>query len=682
MNSRSNKRLWIETLLILLIVALTLLARYYVPLTGRFLENTEARFIDARFAVRGEASSRTLERIRQQVVIIGMDDAATHRFGSVLPRTVHAQLVRRLKAAGARAIIFDVLFADPSLKRPADDTDFAAACAAAGNVYLPFDDASSESTPPALERAIKTKLSYPVGAPNTAQTVRLRPPVPPLLQAMRGGGHVATKADSDGKFRSGILLLEQGAAYPHAALDAVARQVWKVSPSQVRLNGDYLEVGAHRFGPLEQRPLRRTALAGDSGTVLQRAGTGWMMPLNFLGGHSLMQLLTVPYLDAYLGRADDRLRGRIVIVGATAPGTTDLRPGPFDTHETTFGVETNATFIANLLDNSFLSRPPLAWAILATLLGGLIAGLSVTALRPLLAFGMAGAATLAYVMIAMTSFANDNRILEMTAPLLAISLCFTALAAYRLIFVDRASREYQAALHETQMMLGQFVNERLAEDLCNNPEMRRDMAIGVRRDVSILFSDIRGFTSWSENQAPEEVKSRLDEYFPAMCEIAYEDYDGYIDKYIGDALMVVWNAHKDQPDHAERAVRAALSMQRSLVMLNDGWRRQKQQEFRIGVGIASGNVVFGTFGSTRHKLMPTALGDTVNFASRLETATKEHGSNIIISEATYQAIKDKFEFRALGVLPIRGKAEAQPIYEVLGLKETADEESSAAETIA
>ncbi|HVF10104.1 MAG TPA: adenylate/guanylate cyclase domain-containing protein, partial [Abditibacteriaceae bacterium] len=559
-----------------------------------------------------------------------------------------------------------------------DDDEFAAACAATGNVFLPFDDNSSDSTPPDLERAVRARLSYPIGAPTTAEAVRIRPPVAPLLRAMRGGGHVATKADTDGKFRSSILLMEQGATYPHVALDAVARMVWRVPSAHMQLRDGYLVAGSHRFGPLEVRPLRRSLAGGGAESRVLRRGTGWMLPLNFLGGHSVMELLTVPYLDALDGHADERLRGRVVIVGETATGTPDLRPGPFDSQETTLGVETNATFVANLLEDNFLNHPPLLWAVLATLGAGLISGLAVAALRPLVALGLAGSAAFAYMLLAAMSFANDNRILEMTAPLLAGSLCFTALAAYRLVFVDRAAREYESALRETQVMLGQFVNERLAEDLCSNPEARRDMQIGTRREVSVLFSDIRGFTSWSENQAPEEVKSRLDEYFPAMCEIAYEDYDGYIDKYIGDALMVVWNAHKDQPDHAERAVRAALSMHRSLAMLNDGWRRQKQQEFRIGVGVATGSVVFGTFGSPKHKLMPTALGDTVNLASRLETATKEHGSNIIISEATYQAVKDQFEIKPLGALPIRGKAEAQQIYEVLGLKETVEEKNAAA----
>ena len=186
--------------------------------------------------------------------------------------------------------------------------------------------------------------------------------------------------------------------------------------------------------------------------------------------------------------------------------------------------------------------------------------------------------------------------------------------------------------------------------------------------MTVLFSDIRSFTSWAEKQPPEEVKARLDEYFPIMCEIVADDYDGDIDKFIGDGMMAVWNGLSDQSDHARRAVRAALSMKRALALLNEGWRKQKQDEFRIGIGIATGSAIFGTFGSPRHKLMPTVLGDTVNLASRLEALTKETGAVIIIAQSTYEIVKDEFEVRPLGSVPVRGRTEVQPVYEVLDVK--------------
>ncbi|MBV9470219.1 MAG: adenylate/guanylate cyclase domain-containing protein [Abitibacteriaceae bacterium] len=643
------------------VVALWL--RYAAPSASRVLEGVELRSRDARFWIRGP---RRAQSISEQVAIIAIDDAATQKFGHPLPRAVHAQLVEQLRQARASAIIFDVIFADKG-QRPADDQKFAAACRQAHNVFLPFDDNSSRATPPDVLQKLENKLSYPLALPPTAQTLHLQPPIPPLFEAMRGGGHVATAADVDNVFRSAIVLLEAKAVYPHLALDAV-RTKWGVAANEVKLRGEFLEVGSHRIGPLQQRPLSRSFQGQQVGQVVeQRTGTGWLVPLNFAGGHEVMQAITIPYLDVLAGRANDRIKDHIVIVGETATGTPDLRPSPFDaiSREFFLGVETNATLIANLLNNDFLRLAPLSWAISATILMGLVAGLAATQLRPGYALLSILGAALAYSLLAMLTFATANFVLEMAGPMLSVVLSFGSLTVYRLIFVEREAREYAVALQESQTLLGQYVNERIAQELRDNPTARAEMLIGSRKEVTVIFSDIRSFTAWAERHSPEEVKARLDEYFPIMCEIVSDDYEGYIDKFVGDSLMGVWNVIYEQPDHAERAVRAALSMQRALGMLNDGWRRQKQEEFHVGIGIATGSAIWGSFGSSQHKLMPTVLGDTVNYAARLEAITKETGSAIVISENTYLAVKDRFETRSLGVIPIRGKSELQEIYTVL-----------------
>jgi len=673
-TTRHGHRLWIELALVALVVALVLLARYSSPASQQLLNNMELRFLDLRFKARGPRSPADVQALAQRVTIVGLDDSATNKYSRVLPRTVHAKLVKQLKQAGARAVIFDILFTDPGLD-PAADKLFGIESAAAGNVFLPLDDASAKATPPELLKQLEAKLAYPLEAPRTAKTPRLRPPIEPLFVAMRGGGHVATKSDADGKFRKAILLRESGAVYPHAALDAVVRTVWGLSPQdgpaedRPRWNGDYFEIGSgkdlHRIGPLVKQAGNEYNAAGE---ITERTSTEWMLPLNFIGGHEVMEELTVPYLDALEGRVNHRLKGRIVIVGETANGTPDLRPSPFDRQKIFFGVETNATFIANLLENNFLRPAPLWLAIVATIMCALVAGFGAANLKPGSAFVVVVAVALLYGFTCVWLFASRTLVVEMTAPLLAILVAYFALTAYRLVFTDREAREYEEALRESQEILGLHVNPRIAQELRDNPETRMAMQIGTRRDVTVLFSDIRSFTAWSEKQIPEEVKARLDEYFPTMCEIASDEYDGYIDKFIGDELMVLWNAHKDDPNHAERAVRTALSMQRALNVLNDGWRRQNQEEFRIGIGIATGPVVFGSFGSPKHKLMPTAIGDTVNLASRLESMTKETGSPIIISAATYEAIAEIVEVKPLGSIPVRGKSEAQAMYEVTGMR--------------
>lgn len=649
-------------------LVLSIALRFYFPLSASLLEKGEWRALDTRFQLRGPLPHAELKKISERVAIIAMDDRATRRFGHPLPRATHAQLVQRLKSAGARAVIFDVIFADPNRQSPQADANFAQNVRRAGNVFLPFDHDSSEQTPPEILKKLQNKLAYPIAAPATAQSIHIRPPIDGLFNAMRGGGHIASRRDSDGTFRSSILLMELGAVYPHTLLDTVAKTAWKIDPRKQTpvLEDGYLRLGTHKIGPLQQRSLERSRYNADA-LQSTRTGTAWAIPLNFLGGHDAMQVLTIPYLDALEGRADTRLKNRIVIVGETATGTPDLRRSPFDLNDEFLGVETNATLIANLLDNNFLQYPPFIWGILAACALGAIAGGAAFRFHPGLSFLVAAGVLALYAVAATYYFINERQVWEMVAPFVAVALSYTTLTALRLFVTDRIARESQTALRETQTLLGQYVNEKLAQQLSDDPVLRRDMQIGTRREVTVLFSDIRSFTSWSEQQTPEEVKARLDEYFPVMCEIIADDYDGYVDKFIGDGLMAVWNGMSDQSDHARRAVRAALSMQRSLKMLNDGWQKQKQEPFRIGIGISSGNAVFGTFGSPSHKLMPTVLGDTVNLASRLESMTKETGAAIIVSQSTYELVKDDFEFRPLGTVPVRGKTQAQPIYEVLGL---------------
>lgn len=667
---------WLPILLTLPVVLLAIALRHFVPTGSLFFDGLELKTLDARFLLRGPQPPAEIKRIASQVAIVAIDDAATQKYGRVLSRATHAQLVHRLKAAGAKAVIFDVLFIDPSHRGARDDARFAEACRLAGNVFLPFDDNSIEVTPPPTLRRVQSKLGYEVAGQSTSEalgtTVRLRPPLPTFFEASRGGGHVATKADSDGKFRASILLLRAGAYYPHAALDAVARSAWNIDlkqPGAIVLRDDYLQIGKHRFGPLEMRKLSRSRRDFKTKRVQREAaGVAWMMPLNFLGGHETMQELTIPYLEVLSGGADDLVRGRVVIVGETATGTPDIRPGPFDRQELFLGVETNATFIANLLNNDFLRHAPRWWSLLSMTVAGMLAGLSVAMLRPWLAFALSGTALLVFAFAATMLFMGQNLVVEMSGVVWAMSACFASMTGYRLAFVDRAAHDYELALQESQALLGQFVDSGLARELSSNSQARLALQIGARREVTVLFSDIRGFTAWSDLQPPEEVVTRLGEYFPVMCEIASDDHEGFIDKFIGDALMVVWNALKDQPDHATLAVRAALSMQRALDLMNEGWQKQGQAPFRIGIGVATGNVVFGTFGSPRHKLQPTVLGDTVNFAARLEAATKEFGGRIIIAQSTFEQVRDHFEVRELGATAIRGKSEVQTIYEVLGPK--------------
>ena len=177
-----------------------------------------------------------------------------------IPRAAHARLVAQLKKAGAQAVIFDVIFADASQRGAGEDAQFAAAVRDAGNIFLPVDHDASEATAPALLKKIEDHLSYPIEATSTAETVRIQPPIPALFEAMKGGGQVAAKPDTDATFRSAVILMESGKVYPHIVLDAVARSVWKLDPKKTPpvIKDDYLVWGERRIGPLTRRALQRS----------------------------------------------------------------------------------------------------------------------------------------------------------------------------------------------------------------------------------------------------------------------------------------------------------------------------------------------------------------------------------------------------------------------------------------
>ncbi|RYX85706.1 adenylate/guanylate cyclase domain-containing protein [bacterium] len=641
-------RLWLPLFLLLLLEVVGLWARFQMPL----LEGFELRLIDARFAARGPKPPSEIADISQQVAVVAMDDKTLNRFGNPLPRDVHARMVEHLRQAGARAVLFDVMFLDASRREPTDDTIFARSTQKAGNVFLPFDNSSTDPAPPAtlLELAkratIGTKPGTAVGAP-------FRPPYPTLFNAARGVGHVDTQSDLDGRFRRSVLALEEdGAIYPHLALMALADQ-WGVPRAQIALKGDMLHVGEHLFGPLQ---LVTTRQNGHT----QRK---WLLPLDFAGGRDTMDKLTYSYSDVLDGKDDAQLKGRIVIVGETATGTPDLRPSPFDDVSNFVGVHTNATLLANLAQNDYLHPASPTLNLLLAVACGLCSGLMALALRPLWSFTCGVLLGFLVFLFSALAFLSQNLVIETTAPLLCISLCYVGMVGFRSATFEREARMNATALLETQTLLGYIVNPRLAQELASDSEKRLDLQIGARREVSVLFCDIRGFTQWCETRSPEEVKSRLDDYFPLMCEICEDDFDGFLDKFIGDAVMVVWNAHRDHPDHAIRAVRAGLAMQRGLALLNDGWKKQGLQPFTIGVGIASGEAIWGTFGAANRKVAPTVLGDTVNMAARMEGLSKEFGP-VVISQKTMEAIGDTFSVRFMGDMPIKGKVDLQSVYVV------------------
>ena len=369
---------------------------------------------------------------------------------------------------------------------------------------------------------------------------------------------------------------------------------------------------------------------------------------------------TFPYYsitDIIHGRLDPAVfRDKIVLVGATATGIYDLRVTPFSTVYP--GVEIHATVIDNILHEDFIKRP--GWAVIIDIMAVLLLGLlMVPVLARLRAFwGLVFAIALAflYVLFNRFVFTGWNLWLNMVYPVLTVLFVYVGITLYRYITEEREKKKIKGAFQ--YYLTASVINEMLKDPT-------KLKLGGDKKDLTVLFSDIRGFTSVSEKLSPEELVKLLNEYLTAMTDKVFQ-YDGLLDKYMGDAIMAVYGAPLDQPDHPLRACRTALDMMQELKKLQAKWTAEGRPVLDIGIGVNTGDMVVGNMGSEM-RFDYTVMGDSVNLGSRLEGINKEYGTNIVISEFTYEAVKHVLQCRELDSVRVKGKARPVKIYELVGV---------------
>jgi adenylate cyclase len=340
--------------------------------------------------------------------------------------------------------------------------------------------------------------------------------------------------------------------------------------------------------------------------------------------------------------------GKIVLVGATTPTLHDIFPTPFATQGMP-GVEIHANVLETLFKGNTLIRLPRWVWLLATVAAGMLAVWLTTTTRPLLAAAILAEVGAGYAVAGFLAFVVFNLWFETIPGPLALVLGYGAAVVRNFIQEQREKRR-----------LSRYFSPDVIKEILGAQE---EAALGgSRRRITVLFSDIRGFTSISEKLAPEEVVELLREYLTSMTEVVFR-HGGTVDKFMGDAIMALYNAPFSQDDHAAQAVRTALEFQEATRALSRRWEARCGTPLRNGVGINTGDAIVGTIGSEQ-RLEYTAVGDTVNLASRLESITKEFEVPIIISEFTHDAVKGLFPTRYLGEVTIRGKEIPVKIYAV------------------
>ena len=355
-----------------------------------------------------------------------------------------------------------------------------------------------------------------------------------------------------------------------------------------------------------------------------------------------------------------QLENRIVLLGSTAPGLADLRVTPFSNAFP--GVEIHAHLIAGMLDGTTRSTPP--WADDARLAAVLVLGVLLTLV--LLRFGLiAGvAASLGMLALLVGAYAaawGRFWVVPMAAPMITVLGLYALNTAYGFFATTRNKRQMTK-------LFGQYVPPELAAEMSHDPA--HYTMEGQSRDMTVLFSDIRGFTNFSENLTPAELAEVLNAYLSTMTRIV-QHQRGTIDKYIGDAIMAFWNAPLDLSDHASRAVQTALEMQAALPRLNEDFAARGWPDVQIGVGVNTGRMSVGNMGS-EFRMSYTVMGDAVNLGSRLEGITKQYGVGILVTQPTVEA-DPVHAFMKVDDVRVKGKETPVAIYEPVGSKTDLDE---------
>lgn len=593
----------------------------------RILDPLELKSYDLRFRLRGPVPPRS------DIVIVAMDEATTQRLKSRLgdlPRSYHAQLIRRLDAAGARLIVYDFHFPAPS-RDSNQDQELARA----------LEEAVDPTTN--LYKVILPQLLDPSG-----KTVRA---LPLFAERSLGEGFINIVLDGDGVLRRIPVLMavsDKGGGATFAlslALEAarLSRGIESIDPSSKK---DVLIMGAWQI-PAPQG----------------------LMAVNFVGGPGTFPVVSFwQVLEG--GAGPETFRGKIVFVGSFHPSSHDSYLTPFlrpservdvgveiTRAVQTYGVEIHASALQTVLDGRFISRwtrGQLGWALIALglLSGGLLAAWPRRLTTALVGYLLLAVGTGA---VAQWSFSARGFWLDVVPIELVLSANFVLG-----IGIQRA----QALLQRAQITraFGRYVSRQVVRQLVEHPEM---VEMGGREaHLTIFFSDIRGFTRLSEQMAPGDVARLLNEYLGAMTAVIFE-HGGTLDKFMGDAVMAFWGDPVPQPDHALRAVRAAAKMRETLGELRLRWAAQGLPAIQVGMGINTGRVVVGNLGSSDF-IDYTVIGDHVNLACRLEQVAE--GDQILLSEATFREVKEWVEAKMLEPIGVKGKAEPVRVYELLRVK--------------
>ena len=612
-----------------------------------------------------------------EVLIVDIDEESIKIFGQwPWPRTVVADIPVILREMGAKAVAFDIVFSEVDRTSPAriaanlpqtedmqaaeeilkklpdNDQVFAEKIAQAGKVITGFVWANQETDKTPLA---KTKFFNLGTGANPGKFVHgsqnFTVTLPVLTEAAAGNGSFSMLPENDGIVRRVPLLTglkdEKGAVqsiYPALSLEAVRvaeeKQVIKIT--------SYSEPGPQGFGI-------KNVIVGDHTVPTDERGNIWV----YYSGHR--KDIYIPAWKVLSRQLDPAMvKDKIVFIGTSAIGLLDLRSSPLN--PVVPGVEMHAEITEQILSGKYLFRPDILNGI--ELVSTVAISLFIIFLAPFI--GTAWLALLGGLLIsgggagALYAYQHFGYLLDPVYPTLAILTIFIMSSILTNLRTEMDRRAVRNAF-------GHYISPALMEELTKDPD--RLKLGGEVRELSVMFTDIRNFTTISESMDPAELIKMMNDFLTPMTSCVL-DNRGTVDKYMGDAMMAFWNAPLDDPDHARHACKSALEMLKALGPVNDNLKAKAEQQGRAfhplkaGIGIHSGRASVGNMGS-KQRFAYSALGDTVNLASRIEGQTKGYGVSVMMTEAVRRAVPD-YAVLELDLLTVKGRTEPERVYALLG----------------
>jgi len=646
----------------LLLLAILLLIRVWDP---RPLEELRLRSFDF-FQTTSPRDSAV-----RPVVIVDIDENSLSAFGQwPWPRTILADLLTRLYEWQAAAIAFDVIFPEPDrsslneavkhfrdldddtrgrlLHLPSNDEVFAQAIGR-GNVVL-GQAGINAFHPRSLEKPPETAFATvgPDPSPYLIAFPYILRNLPKLEQAAVGHGLISIRTERDGMVRRvPIVMQAEDKIVPALTLDLL----------RVATGSSTILIRTDESG------IQSVAVPGLE-LPTDRNGRIWV----YFGPHDKARFVSAK--DVVEGNvAPERFAGKLVLVGTSAIGLLDVKTTPVLSAMP--GVEVHAQLLEAALTNSLLVAP--SYAIVVEMIGALIGGVVLALLAPaasvLMLFASAALAAAAFVAASWILFSRYQMLFDATFPLIA------TLSVYMSMVLMGYFRE-QLDRRRIRSAFAQYLSPTLVEQLANSPQ--RLVLGGEERVITVLFSDVRGFTTIAETYKdnPHGLTTLMNRFLTPLTN-AIMARNGTIDKYMGDAVMAFWNAPLDDPAHESDACHAALDMLERVDALNQEREREASTSgtrfvpIKIGIGINTGRCTVGNMGSDL-RFQYTVMGDSVNLASRLEGQTKAYGLPILIGSRTAAAVAEQFALLEIDSIRVKGKTEAEVIYAIVGRADVAE----------